>query len=418
MQSTFLKQRETHLAEGIKTVGVGKKGSKPMPLELIEAITQELKDGAPTEIATGAFFGSLIMKGLTQEEMQLSQALPADALKNPQILINHLALKAPEVIKGICLRLLNKEELDQKTAYILGKFLFSDEPGDACRGIVASVLRVRYETADEYAGLLQAMEDCVGPEFRQPIPPGDPIIQMAEPFDGVDHSNMITPLVADYLQTLGFRVANLVGRNSGPKFVFNLSDIAQSLNATFLKQNSDFISQPDFGYFIHQADLSIAIDHWVDLRHQTIKRPFLATLERFLNPIKADIIIASAFHPPYGEKMITICERAGFAAAIIVRNGMEGTLAFPLMRSAKILISVKQKDGMYRRHEMDFNVESELGIKVNLEERLELPSLEENVRLIKEYKQTAKTDHVLFDARIRATCTGLNKAIQWIKENQ
>src|SRR5476649_952231 len=98
--------------------------------------------------------------------------------------------------------------------------------------------------------------------------------------------------------------------------------------------------------------MSKALDRWVDLRHQIIKRPFLSTLERFINPLKADILIASAFHPPYGEKMMTVAERAGFKNIIIVRNGIEGTIAFPLLRGVKVLLSAKQKDGTFRRHEI------------------------------------------------------------------
>jgi len=58
-------------------------------------------------------------------------------------------------------------------------------------------------------------------------------------------------------------------------------------------------------------------------------------------------LIASAFHPPYGEKMMTIAERAGFKGIIIVRNGIEGTIAFPLLREVKLLLSSRQEDGSF-----------------------------------------------------------------------
>ena len=63
----------------------------------------------------------------------------------------------------------------QTHAYDLGKFLFSDEPGDAARGWVASFLRVRYETDDEYEGLLQAMDDTLEPAFKTPAPKASPL---------------------------------------------------------------------------------------------------------------------------------------------------------------------------------------------------------------------------------------------------
>ena len=39
------------------------------------------------------------------------------------------------------------------------------------------------------------IEDTLTPAFKIPAPKGEPIIQIAEPFDGVDHSYMITPLI-------------------------------------------------------------------------------------------------------------------------------------------------------------------------------------------------------------------------------
>ncbi|MBZ0167366.1 MAG: anthranilate phosphoribosyltransferase, partial [Candidatus Omnitrophica bacterium] len=171
----------------------------------------------------------------------------------------------------------------------------------------------------------------------------------------------------------------------------------------------------DYGWFLDQQDLSPAMDRWVDLRQQIVKRPFMATLERFVNPCSSRVMLASAFHPPYGDKMLTICERAGFPAGIIVRNGMEGTLAFPLMRQARILCTARQADGTYRRREIIFDAQRILGKTYSVEERLEDPSLEENIRLIQRYTQDGQTGYAHFDDRVKVTCAGLQEALEWIK---
>ncbi|MCR4336518.1 MAG: hypothetical protein NUV91_01755 [Candidatus Omnitrophica bacterium] len=151
-------------------------------------------------------------------------------------------------------------------------------------------------------------------------------------------------------------------------------------------------------------------------RREIIKRPYFATLEKFLNPCKARIIITSAFHPPYGEKMTTVAERAGFPGSIVVRNGMEGTMAFPLKRAAKILCSARRAHGSYERYEFDFDPTAFLGYEVELEEKLENPSLEKNCQLIEEFLKKGKTSYQLFNDRINVTCAGLKKAIRWVEE--
>ena len=128
------------------------------------------------------------------------------------------------------------------------------------------------------------------------------------------------------------------------------------------------------------------------------------------------MIIASAFHPPYAEKMVTVGEGAGYSGIIIVRNGLEGTLAFPLLRSVKILCSVRGRDGSYRRQELEWNPRQSLGARIEMEEKLTAPALEKNVQLIKEYTAHGRSGHEPFDWRIKATCEGIQQAMGWINE--
>ena len=407
--------REDAIRRGIRTVGVGKKGSKPLSGELAQEIAEDLKAGKVTPASAGAFFAGLFYKGTTPDEEVLGSAFETPgALKDPRLLVQALADDAPDFVQDICLRLLSGQTLDKSTAYRLGQFLLSDAPGDGARGLIASLLRVRYETDDEYEGLLTAINETIVPAFCTPVPSGEPIIQMAEPFDGNDHSYMVTPLLGRYAQELGYRVVHLTGRNSGPKSVYNLLDVADALAVPYARGNVDLGNpKSEYGWFIRQQDLSPAVDRWVDIRRQTIKRPFLATLEKFLNPVAARIVVTSAFHPPYGEKMRTVSERAGFAGIIVVRNGMEGGLGFPLLRPAKILLSTRQKDGSYLRHEMDFDA----GVKMEVEEKRERLLASQNARLIEQYACAGSSGDKHFDLRVKATCEGLRRAIEWLGKN-
>lgn len=416
--STIYYKTDNPLAQGIKVVGIGKKGSKALEPGLISKIIDFWHDPAAPISAKGAFIGGLLMKGPDPQEAKMLQQLniPTD---NQEAIIEYLEHAAPSKIKNICLKLMNKEELNTSDATTLGDFLFSALPGDGLRGLAASILRVRYETADEYEGLLRSVSKTFNAMLTNTFSRNTPIVQIAEPFDGVDHSQMITPLVADYLQHQHYTAVCLAGRNSGPKIVFNLLDIAEGLGADFLTDSKQLSQKNDaYGYFLRQSDLSQAMDRWVDIRRMIIKRPFLATIERFVNPIRADILIASAFHPPYGEKMMTIAERAGFKASIIIRNGIEGTLGFALLRATKVLISVQKADGTFKRHEFDFDSQAILNHTVTVEEKLEHPSAAANISLIQKYKKTGTSGNALFDLRVKATCAGIQQGIDWINKER
>ena len=210
----------------------------------------------------------------------------------------------------------------------------------------------------------------------------------------------------------------MVGRNSGPKWGNTLLDLITTMGISSISGNRDLGNpKPDFGWYVNQENISRAVGRWVEIRKQTIKRPFLSTLEKLLNPAKAQIIITSAFHPPYTEKMITTAERAGFPAAIVMRNGQEGSLSFPLNRPVKALVSVVQCEGEYKREEVEFNPTELLGFEIKTDAKLTNPSLEENARLIKTYKEKGKSGNEFFDYRVKITCSGLKRAIDWIKNN-
>lgn len=380
----------TALQEGIKSVGIGRKGSKALEGSLVDHIIDELRACAVPGAVEGAFIAALMNKGMTSDESRI-----LDYVGDP---IEFLMPAESNDIKTLCHFLLKGNELNKYQADVIGRYILSDKSNAAVCGLVASTLRVRYETYEEYTSLLKCIHATFSDKFKTKVPAGRPIVQIAEPFNGFNKTNVVTPLIAEYIQCLGYRVVTLAGRNSGPKQGNNIQDIARGLGAVFLDSTDDCIdNNVPYGYYLDQSDVSQAMDRWVDIRRQIIKRPFMATLERLINPLQADILIASAFHPPYGEKMLDIAEYAGFKKIIIIRNGLEGGTSFALKRSTKVLISINKQ-----REEIEFNAEKELGVTVPVEEKIVPPSLMKNIELIKRYHDNGQTGYDLFDWRLES----------------
>ncbi len=65
MTKTISELTEPAIRRGIKTVGIGKKGSKPLDPELIAEILRDLQEGNVSPLAQGAFFAALVLKGIT-----------------------------------------------------------------------------------------------------------------------------------------------------------------------------------------------------------------------------------------------------------------------------------------------------------------------------------------------------------------
>jgi len=416
MSSIIENKKISALAQGVKLIGIGKHGSKKLPDELIVEITNELKSGNSPTILTGAFFGALMMKEIEPSYLLLEEFSGKGSLTNPSILWDNLFADAPARMKLTGVKLLNKETLTEEEAKTLGLFLFSDEKGEGFRGMAVSVLRIRYETDEEYKGLYDAIVEKTS-DLKISFD-NNPIIQLAEPFDGMEHSYLTTPIIANELQKSGFNVVVSCGRSSGPKITLNTWDVYKALNANFLITNKTTFEKALYGWALDQKDFFPELDKWVDKRRIIMKRPFLATLEKVLNPAKANILITSVFHIPYLEKMIGLGFMAGFNAVIVLKRGLEGSLAPSLSKATGILCGVKLKDGSIVTQNFDTNNERYASFKSTTDEVIEPLTLKSNIDYIHRYLSEGKTGDNDFDLRVKLAIALYSEGLNWIKNQQ
>ncbi|MFT2010872.1 anthranilate phosphoribosyltransferase [Pontibacter sp. 13R65] len=411
---------ENPIVQGIKFIGIGKHGSKPLPEDLLYQILDYMQSSHAVPIQLGAFYGALLAKGPTELEKQLLQALvPGTTAPTIEEIYNSLCTDAPSSMKKIGVKLLQKEFLNLKEARQLGEYLYSDLPGESFRGMAASMLRIRYETEEEYQGLIESAEPTYTPGFREQVPKQKGVlVQLAEPFDGVEHSFMITPLLAFQLQQLGYKVISTVGRSSGPKLALNALDLFHQLPASFLQANTDLQQQaPRFGWVLDQKILSPALDQWVDRRRQIFKRPFLATSEKVLNPTGAHVLITSVFHITYMEKMVKLANMAGFKGVIILKRGLEGTLAPSLAKASGILCAARQQDGTFLTQTFDAASTTLEAYRAEADENVEPLQVNENIRLINTFTENEATGNLDFDKRVHLAFALYQQGLNWVQEH-
>ena len=412
-------EEQNPLVQGIRIIGVGKHGSKPLPPDLLEEIYHYIKRNENiVPIQLGAFYGALMAKGPTEQEQKLLDINGRNSTLNTEELYDYLCPDAPANMRETGIKLLNKKTLSLEESKKLGQFLFSDLPGEAFRGMAANMLRIRYETEEEYHGLLQAIEETYTQGFQETAMAPKRLIQLAEPFDGVEHSYMITPLLAQALQKEGFPVVVKMGRSSGPKLSLNTLDLYEGLESPFLRSNEELQSKlPRFGWALDQKILSPALDEWVNRRRLIFKRPFLATLEKVLNPCKAEILITSVFHITYMEKMVTLAGMAGFSGVIVLKRGLEGSLAPSLAKASGILCAARQADGSFISQNFHADEEDLSTFRAETDDAVEPLKLEDNLRLIQQFSDKGSTGNADFDKRVKLAISLYQKGLNWISEN-
>lgn len=420
------------ITEGIRKVGIGKKGSLSLPAELGLKIEQELCDPIIREkhqLIIGGFLAGLLQKGIAKgwstDEEKIFQTLKVNP-NQPQSVVQFILSLSKEnqsstslfavqgeSIRPLLLLLASNRELTETQAEQLGNFLFApDHFNEAAKGFAVATLRLRYESSAEWRGLANSAL-----KYTQhfDLDTDKKIILFSDPFNGFTYCHHLSPLVGYELQKQHhYTVVHSIGRNSGPKYNGNLLEIQQRMNLPVLKKMGDKAITP-FGAFVLQSDLNPNFDRWVERRRRLIKRPFFATLEKFLPAVKdVFLFVSSAFHPPYYEKMIDLAEHIGYKNIIIQKLGLEGGIGVALQRKTKYMACQRQQNGTYIRREWVFDPTKYLTTK-EIETYKTIPkkiiSIEDQIVQFNHYLQGKPIDPIL-EKRVQLTTSFFQNIIR------
>jgi anthranilate phosphoribosyltransferase len=407
---------QTALGRGIKHIGIGKYGSKPLPPDLLAECRVALTDPNSHPLQRGAFVGALVAKGPTPDEVSLEHAIGDGAFSHPTFLINKLCPDLPPGLLPLATKLVRGHNLSVSEAEQLGDFLFGTDGSETFRGMAASIMRVRHESNDEYQGLMRAVERTFAPGFLNKTQSEKPLVQIADPFDGVEHSYLITPLLANWFQEHGYSALSMVGRSGGPKFTLNAHDLYMHLGCQFMQSRHE-LTEPlmPYGWVLDQKALSPALNTWVDRRHILLKRPFLATLEKVLNPCGARVLVTSVFHITYQMKMAELALMAGFDAAIVLKRGLEGSLSPATNRASGVLCAVRTEKGHLFFQNFDADRPDFASFRTETDPEVMNPTATQNAALVRKFVAQKVTDDDDFDNRVRYAFALMERGMEWIE---
>lgn len=397
------------IIQAIGFVGVGKKGSKSLPTALIQCLCEDILNQKVDKVLWAAFLPALLMKGVNTSEEKIFTTL-GFSHSDHQAQIRYLTSEIKPEIEKLVLKLLDQQTLSESEAYELGVYLFSQNSSNELRAICASILRVRYETMEEYKGLFDASSRQVSTKMESESL-SKLGIQITEPFDGVERSYLVTPAIGSILmREFGVQVIFSMGSSSGPKLGCNLKDVCSNLQLKMSQE--DFGSR--YGQILDQDDFSSVFLEWQQLRRRIKKRPFMATLERFYNPYNSEVLIVSAFHSAYKEKMARIAGLAGFKACIVVSKGSEGTVGLNISRSSEVTAHIYDKSQGIEKTREWFVSPKDLDLLFKSDPIISKPCPIENAELISQFIAVGKSNNLQFNAKVDLTIFSVKKALKWV----
>ena len=219
------------------------------------------------------------------------------------------------------------------------KDLSRDEAADAmnaildgkCSEVQAAVLlislRMKRETLDENLGLLDAIQGHCSQEKSC----CDELLIYADPYDGMKRQLHLSPFLPALLAACGHPGYTHSCESVGPKYGITSRKILAHAGipvTSSISQAREQLDNPDIGWaYLDQEIFCPAMHDLVALRREMLKRPALATLEKFCLPVaaKKNHLIIGFVHRAYEKLLYEIAAHSYYDSALILR-GIEGGL--------------------------------------------------------------------------------------------
>jgi anthranilate phosphoribosyltransferase len=336
---------QDELRQLVKIKGVGKTMSKSLDSAQLESCSKLLLDPT-THIATkSTFLVAFIMLKNTQEEQtwfndlkeNYKSKIPADCyfLFDKQIKSNQSELIA------IIHRVLNKHDLTKKELKICCDSIIGKSTDSHFKAAILEALRLKEESSIENDYFLNYFYTrCRHHKINVPI-----LIDLSTAYDGFNrHPNLLLSL-AVLLGAIGFPTILHGCKDVSPKFgltinkaltlakknpYHSLIEVQKKLENTSIRWA--YIDQHT--YFSEFHDL-------VELRTDLVKRPILATIEKFMQPIIADstYVVSGYTHPAYRQKTIKLLQQLPNCTDFLFVRGVEGSALAPIDRRCPTIYS-------------------------------------------------------------------------------
>jgi anthranilate phosphoribosyltransferase len=230
------------------------------------------------------------------------------------------------------------KDLTREQARDAFRIILSGKATPAQIGALFQAYRIKSETSDELAGIIEAARATCQTATGAPVPHR---VEIGLPCDGRLRAFHVLPLAAFIAARAGVQVFIHGDVAVGPKFGVNAVEILHAIGLTpsaSILTALDQLNQRGVACML-QRDYSPAMAAIRPLRDEVILRGPLATAEKMLNLSSASSLLAGATHTPYGPIMAGAFERVtepwGLQLAWVIQ-GAEGHIDIDPRRKTNI----------------------------------------------------------------------------------
>lgn len=233
------------------------------------------------------------------------------------------------------------KDLPRDDAFRAMRIILEGGADEVQAGIFFIALRMKRETDEELAGILDAINSGITP---QPLAV-DNLVCIVDPYDGYLRGSPAAPFLPAVLAACGLRVLTHGVQSMGPKFGASHQSVLEAAGvpvSASMETAVSLLESDTCGWaYVSQSTLAPELAGLGTLRTRIVKRPCLTTLEVAVNAFKPRVgshMVTGFVHKPYPPVYAKIAAKGGFASSIMVR-GVEGGVTPSLTQASRYLTS-------------------------------------------------------------------------------
>lgn len=317
------------IAQILKSKGVGPEGSRSLNSEqMLELETHLPSPEIPLCTKSTLLVAFLLLPNTPEEERWLKSTLAQGLWPEECRWFWDLKLALPQGVLPQALRLaLAGAELSASMARSAFAEILQQSQPEWMGGAFLEAMRLKRETFGENLAFWQEMLSSA----RHQSVDLPRLLDLADAYDGLSRSPLLSVAVAVLLAEMGYAVVLHGARQIAPKCGLCAHDVLKELGmdpCQSLEEAALRLENPALGWaYVDQEVYFPELNALKGLRRDMVKRPFIATFEKMLLPLRAksNQMVIGYTHTAYRPLLEKLMAEMKMCHSFAVVRGAEGT---------------------------------------------------------------------------------------------
>lgn len=325
------------IEELLKKKGIGPEGSKSLKAEELDEVAISFKNESYSLTTRATILTALLMLPATESEAtwlkQLKNSYSDLLPKNLHFMMN--PSDANTTFERYLCDTISLKDLTYEQAFAAMTSVLTDEAiPEFQKGAFLEAQRLKRESFDENKAFFDVLwNDTSRVQTKLPI-----IIDICDNYDGFNRYHNLAPFFAAAIASCGYPCVVHGIDEVAPKFGISNINVLKACGYTYKNsiEATKLLHDPTVGWgYVDQEDFNQKLFRLKKVRKEMVKRPFLATFEKLMQPIRAingNYILTGYTHAHYRTEIAEQLRAQNKIAAAMVIKGLEGSSCAPLTR--------------------------------------------------------------------------------------